>query len=125
MTKKILVVDDQPTIRSARALAIRRAGYHVDEASSGIDALKLFIAENYDVILMDYDMPFMNGPECAQKIREYETGTANKSIIIGVTSSVDQSMQDKCLTAGMDTYMDQATSPEVLQQLVKEWELMA
>jgi two-component system sensor histidine kinase/response regulator len=125
MTKKILVVDDQPTIRSARALAIRRAGYHVDEAASGLDALRRSIAENYDVILMDYDMPFMNGPDCTQKIREYETGTAAKSIIIGVTSSLDSSMQQKCLTAGMDAYMDQATSSEALQQLVREWAVTA
>ena len=120
MTKRLLVVDNQASSRSAKAAAMRRIGYHVDEATSGLDALKRFIADNYDVILMDYDMPSMSGPECALKIREYESGTSSKTFIIGVTGSGNSVIRERWLTAGMDACMNEETNSEELQKLVQE-----
>lgn len=117
---KILVVDDQAGNRRARASAMKLVGYQVDEAVSGLDALKRFIADHYDVILIDYDIPFINGLDCTRKIREYENGTASKAIIIGVAHGKDKNLQEKCLDAGMDAFVDKSSSLEDLQMMIRE-----
>ena len=120
MTKKVLVVDDQYHNRAAKARSLKLIGYNVDEAVDGMSALKRFIADNYHVILMDCDMPFMTGPECAQKIREYEIGTEFRTFIIGVSSSLNKNIQDKCIQAGMDACIEDASNSEELQKIVNE-----
>ena len=120
MTKKVLVVDDKPPERTATASALKLIGYEVEEAASGLNALKRFIADHYDVILMDYEMPLMSGPQCTQKIREYETGTSAKAFIIGVTTGVNKCIQENCVNAGMDACIDKASGTEEIQRIVNE-----
>ncbi|MBU6451000.1 MAG: response regulator [Cyanobacteria bacterium REEB67] len=121
MTKKILVVDDESLCRSATSLAMQMIGYRVDQAANGLDALKRFISEQYDVILMDCDMPILNGIECTQKIREYETGTASRAVIIALTGSLAEDIEERCLRSGMDAYLNKSCSTEELQQVVQKW----
>jgi CheY-like chemotaxis protein len=121
MTKRILVVDDETLCRSATSMAMQMIGYSVDQAANGLDALKRFISEQYDAILMDCDMPILNGMECTQKIREYETGTTSRAVIIALTGSLAQDIEERCLRSGMDAYLNKSCSTEELQQVVQKW----
>jgi CheY-like chemotaxis protein len=125
MTKKILIVDDESLNRDATASTIKRVGYQVEQATSGLDALKKFIADHYDVILMDQDMPLMDGYQCTKKIREYENGSSRRSVIIGIISTAEKDTQTKCLEAGMDACFDKTGSMQDLQRTVRHWALIA
>jgi CheY-like chemotaxis protein len=125
VSKKFLVVDDETVDRSATASSIKQVGFNVELATSGLDALKKFIANHYDVILMDDEMPFMDGLQCTKKIREYEAGTSKRSIIIGVTSNNIDHVQAKFLEAGMDACFEKNASKQELQRTVRQWALIA
>lgn len=117
---KVLVVADQVRLRNSVITALRLSGYQVDEALGAIAGLKRFLADHYDVILMDCEMSFMSGLECTHKMREYETGTSRKSIIVGVCKSPDSALEKNCLKAGMDALSNQDGSVEDLQQIVRD-----
>lgn len=75
MARRILVVDDMPVPRMGTALVIHLRGFEVDQAESGAQAIEMFKANQYAAIIMDYNMPIMNGLQCAGKIRAMEKGT--------------------------------------------------
>lgn len=67
----VLLVDDEPAVRNLFALALRREGYHVVEASNGVEALELATQlDHLDLVVTDIVMPVMKGPEFAMKLRE-------------------------------------------------------
>ena len=122
---RILVVDDNAIWRTATTLTVQSLDLETEEASSGEEALKKVQANYYAVILMDCNMPIMNGFECTQKIREREKSNAIRMSIIGLTSSVAADIEEQCLKAGMDAYLDKACSFEELRQQVSKWAIRA
>ncbi|MBM3752118.1 MAG: response regulator [Acidimicrobiia bacterium] len=67
----VLLVDDEPAVRNLFALALRREGYHVIEASNGVEALNIAARlDHIDLVVTDVVMPMMKGPEFAAKLRE-------------------------------------------------------
>jgi len=72
MSRKILVVDDEPLIRKLFAKALRAEGTEVDQAADGLEAVEMATQEQYDVILTDIRMPRMDGLEAARSIREHQ-----------------------------------------------------
>ena len=91
-----------------------------DEADSGKKALSLFKNKNYDLILLDCQMPEMNGFEVAQKIREMETAE-NEPTIIAVTADAMKGAEQKCMASGMDDYISKPVDKEKLQQIMTCW----
>lgn len=85
--KRILVVDDTPVTRQGTALIVTCFGYEVGEAGDGEAALLRLSTGDYGAVLMDYNMPRMNGLECTAKIRELEKGTGKRIPIIGISAS--------------------------------------
>lgn len=117
---KLMVVADQVRLRNSVITAMRMSGYEVDAALGAIAGLKRFIADHYDAILIDCEMSFMSGLECAHKMREYETGVSRKSIIVGICKSQDPAFEKKCLKAGMDALYSQTGGIEELQQILSD-----
>ena len=70
MKKKILVVDDEPNMRELLREELEEEGYEVEAAENGEEALKKFSSGDYDLVILDIEMPGMNGLEVAGKIRE-------------------------------------------------------
>ena len=70
MKKKILVVDDDPNMRELLREELEEEGYEVEAAENGEEALKKFSSGDYDLVILDIEMPGMNGLEVAGKIRE-------------------------------------------------------
>lgn len=99
---RILLAEDEPMIRELILLMLTQRGYQVDIAETGKDALEKWQGDNFDFILMDLQMPEMNGMEATQAIRARETGREKRTCIIGLTAHARQEIKEECLASGMD-----------------------
>jgi signal transduction histidine kinase/CheY-like chemotaxis protein len=103
---KILLVEDyRPNAIVAETL-LEEFGYEYDTAADGNEALRKYMENQYDAILMDVQMPGMDGLQATRAIREYERERGGPPIrIIGLTAHASTRDKDKCLNAGMDDYL--------------------
>jgi two-component system, sensor histidine kinase len=101
---RILVVDDMETNRFLLEVFLRRQGFAPDLASGGEEAVRLAAENRYDAILMDLQMPDIDGYTATQRIRAAE-GTERRTPIIALTATVARGTREKCLAAGMDEHL--------------------
>jgi len=114
---KILVAEDYELNREIVITHLRKAGYCVDYAINGREALSRFLSEQYDLILMDLQMPEMDGNEATARIREI-----NNSIpIIGLTASAFQNEKDQCMRSGMSFVLTKPIKKKILLDTVRRW----
>jgi CheY-like chemotaxis protein len=121
MNPKILIVDDTPIARQGTAMTVQSLGFKTDEAVGGCEAFANVQTHQYALILMDCNMPNLDGIECTQKIREQEKQTGIRIPIIGVSASNDAQTRAKCLQAGMDDYLSKSYTKEELQHIINKW----
>jgi CheY-like chemotaxis protein len=95
--------------------------YEVHEAADGLIAIEKLKVTTFDAILMDCDMPKMNGFECTEHIRELEILTGTRTVIIGLTASNAKDIREKCLRVGMDEYIDKSCSDVELNEALMKW----
>lgn len=95
---------------------LKKLGYCADVAANGLEALKALESHHYDVILMDIQMPGMDGIEATKRIRECRL---NRSIvIIAITAHALEFTREDCLKAGMDCYMTKPITTEDLRAVL-------
>lgn len=117
---EILLVEDQPANVLVATSFLERFGYQVDVAHDGSKAIAKAKQKRYALILMDVQMPGMDGLEATRLIREHETATGQPPHpIIGMTAHALKSDRDRCLAAGMDDYLSKPFKPETLQALLQ------
>lgn len=102
---RILLVEDNKVNQEVVLSILHRHGYTAKVAQNGREALQQFAEARFDVILMDVQMPLMNGYETTQKIRELEKNCGAPVTIIGLTANAMEGDRQKCLDAGMDDYL--------------------
>ena len=101
---RALVVEDNDVNRMVARQMLKRANVVADEARGGQEAIDLFAAGSYDVILMDVQMPGMDGLETTRAIRE--SGGAGEAVpIIAMTAYSSEEDEEACYAAGMDAYL--------------------
>ncbi|MDB5491391.1 MAG: hypothetical protein JWO78_1240 [Micavibrio sp.] len=116
----LLVEDYEPNILVAESI-LEEFGYRSVSAINGHEALEKFRAEKFDLILMDIQMPGMDGLEATRLIREYEQANALHRIpIIGVTAHALTGDRDRCLQAGMDDYIAKPFNTSELSEVLRE-----
>ena len=119
MTKRILIVEDQEDNRVIMRDVLSTAGYHLIEALNGEDGVKLAQSERPDLILMDIQLPVMDGYEATRRIK---ADPNLKSIpIIAVTSYALSGDEVKARAAGCDGYVAKPFSPRELLARVREY----
>lgn len=101
---RILVVDDMETNRLLLEVFLRRSGFEPELAADGEQAVSLATTKQYDAILMDLQMPAVDGYAATRRIRENEHG-AKRIPIIALTASIGLGTREKCLAAGMSDYL--------------------
>jgi CheY-like chemotaxis protein len=112
----VLVVEDNPIVRRIAQLHLRRYAIDVHTAIDGIEAVEANHLHNYDLILMDVQLPRMNGLDATKRIRAREKLSGNRRVpIIAVTASA---MRSSCIEAGMDDYVDK---PADYDRILKAW----
>jgi signal transduction histidine kinase/CheY-like chemotaxis protein/HPt (histidine-containing phosphotransfer) domain-containing protein len=102
---RILLVEDSPANRKVALAMLGGMGHSFEVATNGREALDLLAQQRFDVVLMDVQMPEMDGLEATAAIRAGETGTVTHVPIIAMTAHALQGDREKCLAAGMDDYV--------------------
>ncbi|MFA6900914.1 MAG: response regulator [Desulfurivibrionaceae bacterium] len=116
----ILVVDDDFVNRVLDEEMLKIAGWRVSVAENGEQALALLKKEHIDLLLMDMQMPIMDGYTAMEKIREKEQQTGGHLPIIALTGFAFAEDRDKCLASGADDYLSKPFKPEELMATVRQ-----
>lgn len=117
---RVLLVDDNAINLKVASAMLARESCLVTVAANGTDAIALYLESEYDVILMDCQMPDMDGCEAAAQIRKAEAGR-RRTPIIALTASIMADEHDRCFAAGMDEIMLKPVEVQKLRVLVKHW----
>ena len=118
---RILVVDDDYSSRVLAKIHLDKMGFQVETASNGEEALEKVASDQYHLVLMDCQMPVMNGYEATRCIREREKGTGCHTPIVAMTAKVQPGDREQCLEAGMDGFLAKPIERKRLASLVKEY----
>ncbi|HEV8112643.1 MAG TPA: ATP-binding protein [Planctomycetota bacterium] len=116
---RLLLVEDNPVNQRLALKMLTKRGYLVDVAANGAEALPMVTANAYDLVLMDCQMPEMDGFETTRKIRAAEVGTAKHLPIVAMTANALQGDRERCISAGMDEYLAKPVRPDVLYQMIE------
>lgn len=111
---KVLVAEDNSVNQLLATRLLQKFGHQVEVAENGLVAVEKWQCGNYDLILMDVDMPVMNGHNATQRIRELEQDSDQHIPIIGLTAHVMQGSREECIAAGMDGYLSKPINTEAL-----------
>jgi signal transduction histidine kinase/DNA-binding response OmpR family regulator len=122
---RILLAEDNPVNQKVGALMVERLGHHVTVAHHGREAVEAFAREPFDAILMDVQMPEMDGYEATSAIRALERGTGRHIPIIAVTAHAMAGDDQKCLNVGMDGYLSKPIDRDRLRDAIESVAAMA
>ena len=118
---KVLVVEDNEINQMVALGMLESLGYEVDTADNGLLALEALEDEVYDVILMDCQMPEMDGYEATRRIRTHENRRVASIPIIALTANAMSGDAEKCIAAGMDDYLSKPFEPELFEKKLVDW----
>ncbi len=115
---RILLVEDNVINQKVALLTLKKLGYRADVAGNGIEAVKAVAKKEYDIVLMDIQMPEMDGFEATLKIRALDV--AGKDLpIIAMTANAMKGDKEKCLAAGMNDYVAKPINADRLYTAIK------
>ncbi len=117
---KILVAEDNPVTQKVIALALGRLGFIVDVVGNGKEAVAAFYRVHHEAIVMDCEMPELDGIEAAREIRRGE-GATRGVVIIALTANADVGERERCLNAGMDDYIAKPVRLDILSERLEKW----
>ncbi len=115
----ILLVEDNSINQKIVILSLKNKVKNIEVANNGKEALDKFGTAKYDIILMDIQMPVMNGIVATKKIRELESSTNTHTPIIAITANALSGDKEACLAAGMNDYISKPFQVEILLQKMK------
>ncbi|MEG4419031.1 PAS domain S-box protein [Microcoleus sp. LAD1_D5] len=126
---KILLVEDTPINQKVGLNQLRVLGCAADVANNGAEALSMVALKKYDIVLMDCQMPVLDGYEATLQLRGLEAADVaagkmqphQKTVVIAMTANALKGDREKCLAAGMDDYISKPISIEKLKAVLENW----
>ena len=116
----VLVVDDDDDIRLTLVQILREEGFRACEARNGLEALETLARTTYDIVLMDCEMPVLDGREATIRFRRNEQGQ-RRTPVIAITAKALADDREKCVAAGMDDYISKPIRLEELAGVLDRW----
>jgi CheY-like chemotaxis protein len=117
----VLLVEDNVINQRITLLTLKPLVKNIEAATNGKEALDMFGTSKYDLILMDIQMPVMNGLVAAEKIRALEASTNSHVPIIAITANAMLGDKESCMSAGIDDYISKPFQPSVLIEKIKRF----
>jgi signal transduction histidine kinase/CheY-like chemotaxis protein/ligand-binding sensor domain-containing protein len=114
---RILVAEDNPVNQKLTGRVLQKLGYTCEIAANGREAVEALKQDHFDLILMDVQMPEMDGMEATRQIRSQQI---RKPIIIAMTANAMQGDREECLKAGMNDYISKPVKVEILMQMLEK-----
>ncbi|MDP9442241.1 MAG: response regulator, partial [Actinomycetota bacterium] len=118
---RLLLVEDNPVNCKVAVRSLEKMGYEVDVAKNGAEALPAALRGEYAAILMDCQMPVMDGYEATAAIRRSEQPRGRHTPVIAMTAAAMEGDRERCLAAGMDDYLPKPLRPEALAAVLSRW----
>lgn len=118
---RVLVADDSPVNQEVASGLLELRGHAVQVVDNGRDAVEAFRTQAFDVILMDVEMPELDGLSAASMIRSFEKDGSRRVPILAMTAHILNSAHQQCLDAGMDGYISKPIQPEELYQALETY----
>jgi len=112
---RILAADDMATNRDVLRFMCRHLGYQIEVVDNGVDALKCIENQPYDLVLLDIQMPGMNGAAVAEELCRRQPNPALRPKLVAITAGLHVGGRERCLSAGMDDYLPKPVTPRTLQ----------
>ncbi|MBF0227540.1 MAG: response regulator [Desulfobacterales bacterium] len=120
--KLILLVEDNPVNQKLAVKFLQKMNHDVDAAGNGIEAIKALSQKKYDLVLMDVQMPEMDGFEATKIIRDIKSKVLNHTIpVIAMTAHAMKGDKERCLESGMDDYISKPVKPEKIAEVLKRF----
>ena len=118
----ILLVEDNIINQKVAQSILSKLGYKADVVANGLEAVRALEMINYDVVLMDCEMPEMDGFQATAMIRDPKSKVLNHKVpIIAMTANAMKGDREKCIEAGMDDYLSKPVNKEVLAAVLEKW----
>jgi two-component system sensor histidine kinase/response regulator len=118
---RVLVADDSDTSRAVTVHALTTMGLDVDAVANGEEAVIACATRRYDLVLMDYHMPKLDGVEAARRIRASERTSGTRTTILALTASGVEEDLERCRQVGMDGHLFKLMPPHELRDALRSW----
>jgi signal transduction histidine kinase/CheY-like chemotaxis protein len=120
---RILVAEDNPVNQMITLKMLKKLGYYADVVADGKEALDALNSRPYDLVLMDCQMPIMDGYEATIAIRTSKSLPNPHIVIVAMTANAMAGDREQCLKVGMDDYIKKPISPKALSSVLTKWTL--
>jgi CheY-like chemotaxis protein len=122
----VLVAEDNPVNQKVAVLMLQRLGCRVDVVPDGREAVAALRGNTYDLVLMDCQMPNLDGFQATQEIRRFEQaghdGQSGPRVpIVAMTANALEGDRERCLASGMDDYLAKPVKHDQLEQTIERW----
>lgn len=117
---RILLAEDNPVNRRVASGILRKEGHELVEAVDGAEALELYRSREFDLVLMDVQMPRMDGYEATKRIRSWDAAMGRHTPILALTAHAMSGDRDLCVRAGMDDYITKPVQANILIEKIAQ-----
>ncbi len=119
---RILLAEDNITNQQVALGILRKLGLHADAVANGVETLRALETIPYDLVLMDVQMPEMDGMEATRQIRKADSKVLNRQLpIIAMTAHAMRGDRERCIAAGMNDFLPKPVSPQTMIEMLTKW----